>query len=70
MPAVGGLGKMPPLVLSANDGLAPQTDVGKSCLSEGNKDVIRFHADTDHSAGLTGAFFARAKMIERLEELR
>lgn len=47
---VSGLSKTPLLVLSADDGLAPQTDaLVKAIVAEGNQNVTAIHAATDHS---------------------
>lgn len=47
--AVDGLSRMPLLVLSADDGLAPQTDVlVKAIEAKGGKRVTAIHAATDH----------------------
>jgi hypothetical protein len=47
---VSGLSKMPLLVLSADDGLAPRTDaLVKAIEAEGNQNVTAIHEHTDHS---------------------
>jgi pimeloyl-ACP methyl ester carboxylesterase len=47
--AVPGLKGVPMLVLSANDGLAPQTDaLVEAVQAEGNHNVKAIHAATDH----------------------
>lgn len=47
--AVDGLGKMPLLVMSAEDGLAPMTDgLIKAVEAKGNKSVTAIHIATDH----------------------
>jgi pimeloyl-ACP methyl ester carboxylesterase len=47
--AIPGLKDVPMLVLSADDGLAPQTDaLVKSVQAEGNHTVEAIHAKTDH----------------------
>jgi pimeloyl-ACP methyl ester carboxylesterase len=47
--AVPGLTKLPLLVLSANDGLAPMTDVLVQAVQKaGSTHVTAIHADTDH----------------------
>ena len=44
-----GLSAMPLLVLSADDGLAPETDaLVKAVVAEGNHNVTAIHAATDH----------------------
>jgi len=46
---VDGLAKLPVLVLSSNDGLAPATDaLVKALQTKGDKSVTVIHADTDH----------------------
>ena len=48
--AIGGLKDVPLLVLSANDGLAPQTDgLVQAIKAEGGEQVEAVHAPTDHS---------------------
>lgn len=48
--AEDGLTHTPLLVLSANDGLAPQTDaLVKDLQAKGNQHITAIHADTDHS---------------------
>ncbi len=45
-----GLAKLPVLVLSANDGLAPSTDaLVKAIQAKGSKAITAIHGDTDHS---------------------
>ncbi len=47
--AVDGLGNVPLLVLSANDGLAPGTDaLVQAVKAKGNSKVTSIHAATDH----------------------
>jgi len=47
--AVDGLATMPMLVLSSNDGLAPETDkLVKALQAKGNRNIAAIHADTDH----------------------
>jgi uncharacterized protein len=47
--AISGLNGTPLLVLSANDGLAPQTDgLVKALRARGNDRITAIHADTDH----------------------
>ena len=47
--AIPGLKDLPMLVLSANDGLAPQTDVLVQAIqSEGGHNIKAIHASTDH----------------------
>ena len=47
--ALPGLKDVPMLVLSANDGLAPQTDALVQALqAEGNHNIKAIHAATDH----------------------
>ncbi len=47
--AVSGLAKLPLLVLTSNDGLAPNADaLAKAVQTAGNSQVTVIHADTDH----------------------
>jgi pimeloyl-ACP methyl ester carboxylesterase len=47
--AVAGLGRLPLLVLTANDGLAPRADeLVKAIRAKGGKQVTAIHAETDH----------------------
>ena len=64
-----GLAKMPVLVLSSNDGLAPATDVVvKSLQAKGDKNVSAIHADTDHGWS-DHRIFLEARVIEWLGTL-
>ncbi len=48
--SVDGLSKLPLLVLSADDGLAPSTDaLVRAIEAKGSKNVTSIHAATDHS---------------------
>ncbi len=68
--AVPGLKDAPMLVLSANDGLAPQTDaLVKAIQTEGNHHVKAVHAATDHSWS-DHRIFLESTVIEWLSTLK
>jgi len=68
--AFDGLTNTRMLVLSANDGLAPQTDaLVKAMEAKGNKNVKAIHAETDHSWS-DHRIFLESKVIEWLATLR
>lgn len=68
--AVPGLTELPLLVLSANDGLAPQTDaLVQAIQAKGGKKVKAIHAATDHGWS-DHRIFLESKIIEWLAGLR
>ena len=65
-----GLAKLPVLVLSSNDGLAPTTDaLVKALQTKGDKNVTAVHAETDH-AWSDHRIFLEAQVIIWLATLR
>jgi len=68
--AIDGLTNTRLLVLSANDGLAPQTDVlVRELEAKGNKTVKAIHAETDHSWS-DHRIFLESTIIEWLATLK
>jgi len=68
--AIDGLARTRMLVLSANDGLAPQTDaLVKALEAKGNKMVKSIHAETDHSWS-DHRIFLESAIIEWLSAFR
>jgi len=68
--AVPGLKSVPMLVLSANDGLAPQTDaLVQAVQAEGNRNVKAIHAATDHGWS-DHRIFLESTIIEWLSALK
>ncbi|HMG85610.1 MAG TPA: alpha/beta fold hydrolase [Terracidiphilus sp.] len=68
--AVPGLKDVPMLVLSANDGLAPQTDALVHAIqAEGNRNVKAIHAETDHGWS-DHRIFLESTIIEWLSTLK
>jgi pimeloyl-ACP methyl ester carboxylesterase len=68
--ATSGLRDVPMLVLSANDGLAPQTDaLVQAVQAEGNHNVKAIHAATDHSWS-DHRIFLESTVIEWLSTLQ
>jgi pimeloyl-ACP methyl ester carboxylesterase len=68
--AVPGLKDVPVLVLSANDGLAPQTDaLVQEIQAEGNHNVKAIHAATDHGWS-DHRIFLESTIIEWLSTLK
>ncbi len=68
--AVHGLKDVPMLVLSANDGLAPQTDaLVKAIQAGGNHNVKAVHAATDHGWS-DHRIFLESTIIEWLSTLK
>ena len=68
--AVPGLKDVPMLVLSADDGLAPQTDaLVKAMQAEGNHSVKAVHAATDHGWS-DHRIFLESTIIEWLSTLK
>ena len=68
--AVPGLKDVPVLVLSANDGLAPQTDaLVQAIQAEGNHNVKAIHAATDHGWS-DHRIFLESTIIEWLSTLK
>jgi len=67
---VAGLSQTPLLVLSANDGLAPSTDVlVKQVVAEGNQNVKAIHIATDHGWS-DHRIFLEATVINWLAQLK
>jgi pimeloyl-ACP methyl ester carboxylesterase len=67
---VGGLTKTPLLVLSADDGLAPQTDkLVKEIEAAGGRQVTSIHAATDHGWS-DRRIFLEATIIDWLARLK
>ena len=67
---VAGLSQTPLLVLSANDGLAPSTDVlVKQVVTEGNQNVKAIHIATDHGWS-DHRIFLEATVINWLAQLK
>ena len=67
---VAGLSQTPLLVLSANDGLAPSTDVlVKQVVAEGNQNVKAIHIATDHGWS-DHRIFLEATVINWLGQLK
>jgi pimeloyl-ACP methyl ester carboxylesterase len=68
--AMAGLKDVPMLVLSADDGLAPQTDaLVQAIQAEGNHNVKAIHAATDHGWS-DHRIFLESTIIEWLSTLR
>lgn len=68
--AVGGLRDLPLLVLSANDGLAPETDaLVQQIEAKGGNHVKSIHADTDHSWS-DRRIFLQTAILEWLSTLK
>ena len=68
--AVSGLKNAPMLVLTANDGLAPQADaLVQAIQAEGNHNVKLIHAATDHSWS-DHRIFLESTIIEWLSSLK
>jgi pimeloyl-ACP methyl ester carboxylesterase len=68
--AMPGLKDVPMLVLSANDGLAPQTDaLAQAVQAEGNHNVKAIHAATDHGWS-DHRIFLESTIIEWLSTLQ
>jgi hypothetical protein len=68
--AVTGLAKTPMLVLSADDGLAPETDLlVKAIGAAGGTKVTAIHAATDHSWS-DHRIFLEATIINWLAQLK
>ena len=68
--AMDGLVSTRMLVLSANDGLAPQTDaLVKAVEAKGNKTVKAIHAETDHSWS-DHRIFLESTILEWLASLK
>lgn len=68
--AVDGLKSLPLLVLSADDGLAPQTDALVAAIqAKGGHDVKAVHQATDHSWS-DHRIYLETAVIEWLEKLR
>jgi uncharacterized protein len=68
--AVPGLKNVPTLVLSANDGLGPQTDaLAQAVQAEGNHNVKAIHAATDHGWS-DHRIFLESAIIEWLATLK
>ncbi|MEQ1498042.1 MAG: alpha/beta fold hydrolase [Novosphingobium sp.] len=69
MQAAPGLASKSVLILSSDDGLAPQTDaLGKAIIAAGGKRVLMVHAATDHSWS-DQRIFLQARVIRWLESL-
>ena len=67
--AVPGLKKLPLLVLTSNDGLAPNAEaLAKSVQSAGNSQVTVVHADTDHGWS-DRRIFLEATVLNWLQKL-
>lgn len=67
--AVPGLAKLPLLVLSANDGLAPGTDaLVKAVQAAGDSHVTAIHAGTDHGWS-DHRIFLEAAVLDWLQKL-
>lgn len=68
--AIPGLASVPMLVLTANDGLAPQADaLVRAVQAEGNHNVKAIHAATDHSWS-DHRIFLESTVIEWLATLK
>ena len=68
--AVDGLKDVPLLVLSANDGLAPNTDaLIQAIKAKGGQNVKAIHADTDHGWS-DHRIFLESTIIEWLSTLK
>jgi pimeloyl-ACP methyl ester carboxylesterase len=68
--AIPGLASVPMLVLTANDGLAPQADaLVRAVQAEGNHNVKAIHAATDHSWS-DHRIFLESTIIEWLSTLK
>jgi pimeloyl-ACP methyl ester carboxylesterase len=68
--AISGLKDVPLLVLSANDGLAPQTDaLVKAIEAEGGHNITAIHAATDHGWS-DHRIFLESTIIQWLSKLQ
>jgi hypothetical protein len=68
--ATSGLARLPLLVITSNDGLAPQSDaLVKAVRAKGNASVTTIHYATDHSYSDRRIAVERA-VLEWLEKLR